>query len=266
MSPQAIWEGFVMKRIIAAMVMGIGLISISAPTISAEPAANGPVVVELFTSQGCYSCPPAEAYLGELSKTPEIVALEYHVDYWDELVYGAAGKWKDVFSQPEFTQRQRIYAGNLPNGQVYTPQMVVGGNSYAVGSNRRNVKRLIARAKENRSRARVTVSRHPGSDQVSKFSVNISGQSDRPLSIWLVRFMKNVTTRVRSGENKGKKLISHNIVTKVERLSAWQGKTTQLKFDVKSIKPSENCAILLQEDAQGPIYGAALCPDKPVNG
>jgi hypothetical protein len=76
-----------------------------------------------------------------------------------------------------------------------------------------------------------------------------------------VRFRKNVGTRVRAGENKGKKLISHNIVTKVERLSAWNGSNAKVKFTVDGLKSSEGCAVLIQEDAQGPIYGAALCPD-----
>ena len=110
-----------MKRSLFAAFIGLGLITGLSFGLKAESPQTKPVVVELFTSQGCYSCPPAEAYLGELSKNPNIVALEFHVDYWDDLVYGAAGKWKDVFSKPEFTTRQRIYAGNLPDGQVYTP-------------------------------------------------------------------------------------------------------------------------------------------------
>jgi hypothetical protein len=140
--------------------------------------------------------------------------------------------------------------------------MVVGGNSFAVGSNQRAVGHLIAKAKEIKNPALVSISK----DSQNGLIATITGHSDRALSIWLVRFLKNVTTRVRAGENKGKKLTSHNIVTKVERLSAWLGKSSQLKFTTKGFKPTEGCAILIQEDTQGPILGAALCPDNKVNG
>jgi hypothetical protein len=246
----------------AVLLLGLAIVLNYSVSSKAGPSKGAPVVVELFTSQGCYSCPPAEAYLRDLSKNPNIIALEFHVDYWDELVYGSAGKWKDVFSKPEFTRRQKIYAGNLPRGQTYTPQMVVGGNSFAVGSNQRAVGHLIAKAKEIKNPALVSISK----DSQNGLIATITGHSDRALSIWLVRFLKNVTTRVRAGENKGKKLTSHNIVTKVERLSAWLGKSSQLKFTPKGFKPTEGCAILIQEDTQGPILGAALCPDNKVNG
>jgi hypothetical protein len=252
-----------MKRSLFAAFIGLGLITGLSFGLKAESPQTKPVVVELFTSQGCYSCPPAEAYLGELSKNPNIVALEFHVDYWDDLVYGSAGKWKDVFSKPEFTTRQRIYAGNLPEGQVYTPQMVVDGKSFAVGSRRGDVRRLIAEAKESRNNKAYQGTSVSISKQSQKgYVASINGHSDRPLSVWLVRFRKNVATRVRAGENKGKKLISHNIVTKVERLSAWNGSNAVVKFTVDGLKSSEGCAVLIQEDAQGPIYGAALYPDE----
>ncbi|MBT4588406.1 MAG: DUF1223 domain-containing protein [Rhodospirillaceae bacterium] len=251
-----------MKSTLAAVILSFGAIVTLAHNVNAETAKDGPIVVELFTSQGCYSCPPAEAYLGELSKNPQVVALEFHVDYWDELVYGSAGKWKDVFSQPEFTARQKIYAGNLPKGQAYTPQIVVGGTDFAVGSDRRAVRKLIAKAKENNSLAGVSVLRHSQTELTAK----ITGTSERAISVWLVRFLKNVTTRVRSGENKGKKLTSHNIVTKIKRLSAWSGKSAEFKFEANDMTSAEGCAVLVQEDAQGPIYGAALCPEGAING
>jgi hypothetical protein len=101
-----------------------GAMALLAPAVSLQTASAGdaPVVVELFTSQGCYSCPPAEAMLAELAQRDGIVALEHHVDYWDALNYGAAGRWKDVFSRPEATERQRVYASVVPGrGHSYTP-------------------------------------------------------------------------------------------------------------------------------------------------
>jgi len=231
--------------------------------IEAAERQKNPVVVELFTSQSCYSCPPAEAYLGELSKNPEIVALEYHVDYWDQLVHGAAGKWKDVFSQPGFTARQKIYAGNIEDGQVYTPQMVVDGENFAVGSRRSDVRHLITRAKKIKGRnPTLAITRK----SANAFVAIIKGNSDRAFSVWLVHFLKNVTTRVRAGENKGKQLTSHNIVIKVKRLAAWSGQPAKVDFSVIGQRANESCAVLIQEDAQGPIYAAALCPDQAGSG
>ena len=106
--------------------------------ISAESArAGGPVLVELFTSQGCNSCPPADAYLGDLAKRRDVVALAFHVDYWDYI------GWKDTFADAAWTRRQREYSRSLRTTQIYTPQMVVDGGQHAVGSDRRAVERLI---------------------------------------------------------------------------------------------------------------------------
>ena len=99
-----------------------------------------PVVVELFTSQGCYSCPPAEAYLAELAERTDIVALEFHVDYWDSLTYMWHGQWKDPFSSPQYTARQRDYNVAIRDQSgVYTPQMIIDGRYEAVGSRRPQV-------------------------------------------------------------------------------------------------------------------------------
>ena len=118
------------------------------PAIASEQPGGTPAVIELFTSQGCYSCPPAEALLGDLIEANDpdnLVALEFHVDYWDSLVYGSHGSHKDPFSSADNTLRQRLYNhdGDL-RGQrgVYTPQMVVNGRYAAVGSKRRTVLEL----------------------------------------------------------------------------------------------------------------------------
>ena len=103
-------------------------------------------MVELFTSQSCYSCPPEEAYLGELSGEKDILALEYHVDYWDSLNYGGHGRWKDAISTPEMAARQRDYNAEIRDTRsVYTPQMVIGGRTETVGSRRREVTTQVVR-------------------------------------------------------------------------------------------------------------------------
>ncbi len=127
-------------KAVRVVVAGFALAGIFHTQTPAIADSQQLTVIELFTSQSCYSCPPAEAYLGELSEEENILALEYHVDYWDRLNYGCYGRWKDVFSTPEMTERQRQYNVKIRNtGNVYTPQMVIDGRTEAVGSRRREV-------------------------------------------------------------------------------------------------------------------------------
>ena len=107
-----------------------GIIALGLPTLGVPVAANDEltVVVELFTSQGCSSCPPAEAFLGELATRPNVVALEFHVDYWDYI------GWQDPFGSPAYTKRQRGYSASMGTPYVYTPQMVIQGRIHEVGS------------------------------------------------------------------------------------------------------------------------------------
>ncbi|HLJ64950.1 MAG TPA: DUF1223 domain-containing protein, partial [Stellaceae bacterium] len=118
---------------------------LAAATLAATPTLTHagdkpPVVVELFTSQGCNSCPPADAYLGELAARPDVLALSFHVDYWDYI------GWTDPYSSKQATQRQRAYSHQMALRYIYTPQMVVNGTSEGVGSERQTIERLITSA------------------------------------------------------------------------------------------------------------------------
>jgi len=229
----------------------------TANSLRAE-SAQSPTVVELFTSQGCYSCPPAEAYLGKLSKRPDVVALEFHVDYWDDLVYGSAGKWKDPFSAPEHTRRQRLYNVEIRGkAGVYTPQMVIGGNLETVGSQENRVEKAISlMAGEVPSPLSVRVE----NGNAGTLNVRIVGRSAETAGIWIVRFHRNVKTRVRSGENKGKSLTSHNIVTNLQKIGEWQGEPLSISVTDSVVDTNQGCAILVQKVPPGPILGAAYCP------
>lgn len=236
---------------IAAGLIGTVLVSVS--TADAD-RASGPVVVELFTSQSCYSCPPAEAYLGELASDPGIVALEWHVDYWDDLVYGAAGRWKDPFSDPAFTERQGLYNRTIRRtGSVYTPQMVVDGAIEAVGSRRPSVKAAIADASRLPKPATVTVS----PDGADRLSVQIEGNPNRPTTVWLVQYLRSRTTDVERGENHGKQLVNHNIVRQLDKLANWSGGSVALTINAP--EPGFGCAILVQRGPGEPIEGAQDC-------
>ncbi len=220
--------------------------------------STGPTVVELFTSQGCYSCPPAEAFLGELASRDGVLPLEFHVDYWDKLVYGAAGKWKDVFSSPWATRRQQNYNMSIRgSARVYTPQMVVDGRSEMIGTHRRDVLSSIRKA----SRAK-----HPRIEIMIKhrseggFAISLDGAATEPSAVWFVRYIKAQTTEVLAGENKGKTLISHNIVTELRRLGDWKGQMTTLELTDVTLDDNQGCAVIVQSESLGPIFGAAVCP------
>ncbi|MBT5570537.1 MAG: DUF1223 domain-containing protein [Alphaproteobacteria bacterium] len=239
---------------------GLALLGLFGTHAGAESTDKPITVIELFTSQGCYSCPPAEAYLGELAGKKDIVALEYHVDYWDRLNYGRHGRWKDAFSTPEMTQRQRSYNLAIRNtGNVYTPQMVIDGREEAVGSRRREVRNLVkAVRKDDQPRVSVQVAE----DQDGGIAISLPGELQDGADVWLVTFIRERTTEVVRGENHGKTLVSHNIVRRVQHVGAWNGSTAKFNLSKSDLKlePGQGCAILVQNDRPGPVLGAAYCP------
>lgn len=234
----------------------LAVLGFCAAAAAAEPEPT-PVVVELFTSQSCYSCPPAEALLGKLAGRPELIALEFHVDYWNDLVYGAAGRWTDVHSSPAHTARQRTYANRLGGG-VYTPQMVIGGRAETVGSREGDIERAIAAA---RKLPRIALA--VAANDTGGLRIRGSATGRPPAELWLVRYLEQETTRVRAGENRGKVLVNHHIVTGMSRLADWPLADDVLTVAPPELPSGEGCAVLLQASGQGPILGAAPCPKAP---
>ena len=219
--------------------------------------AGEPTVVELFTSQSCYSCPPAETFLGELVEREDLVALEFHVDYWDDLVYGSSGQWKDVFSDAAYTERQRVYAGRIPGSQVYTPQIVVDGVAQTVGSRRSSVLRLIESARTVPKPARVSV--QPGAS--GGFTVTVdAGPGGSDAEVLLARYDVRHVTVIEAGENKGKTLTNHHIVREFRRLGEWSGEQWEVSIADLELHPNQGCAVIVQASDQGAILGAATCP------
>jgi hypothetical protein len=215
-------------------------------------AADQPVVVELFTSQGCSSCPPADAYLGELAKQPDLVALGFHVDYWDYI------GWKDPFATPSSTARQRGYAERLSTRYLYTPEMVVDGQSDATGSDREAVDGLIAQARR-APKIALAVS-ETGADhyRVALPAAAFNGTA----TLWMAIFDARDETEVARGENEGHKARDYNAVRALRQVGHWTGQAETL--DVAG-EPGmkQGCAFLLQSDikagdGQGIILGAAL--------
>lgn len=229
--------------------MGLGL---------AAPAAAGersPVVVELFTSQGCSSCPPADAYLGELAKRPDIIALSLHVDYWDYI------GWKDPFAQRGFTERQRAYSRALTQRYVYTPQMVVDGHSQGVGSDRGAIERLIREA----AKTREAVAR-PRLRQVGD-EIRIEGGGPVSAVVWMAVYDAAQRTPVARGENAGRQLANHHVVREWRTLGRYEGTPVSLPLDIEAAALAKRgCAIVVQaETGAGPgaVLAALSIPPAP---
>ncbi len=243
----------------AVVIVGTVLaVAATSPSVSNESKAGDLVVVELFTSQSCYSCPPAEAFLGELVERDDLLALEWHVDYWDNLNYGSAGRWKDVFSDPAYTERQTVYNRNIRGqNRVFTPQMVINGRVEEVGSRRDKVLSKLTEASL-RQDAKVSVTTMQNGS--GGLDIGLDGSVKEAADVWLVRFDVEHQTKVLRGENKGKFLSNHHVVRSVEKIGQWQGSATSLTVSDFELGENQGCAILVQDKTQGPVLGAATCP------
>jgi hypothetical protein len=234
-------------RWVAMLSTGVAAVS----AVAQEPGRATPVVVELFTSQGCSSCPPADALLGELTKRPNIVALAFHVDYWDYI------GWKDPFASPQFTQRQRDYSHALGLHMVYTPQMVIDGRIDAVGSDRTAVEQAIA-ASTKQAKLAVAIR----GDRASGYRVSVPpARTDLagPATVWLVLYDREHVTPVKRGENAGATLRNYNVVRAWRRLGEWTGTALELPVDIESAAMvAGGYAVIIQADPVGPVLGAVV--------
>jgi hypothetical protein len=213
--------------------------------VLAEPAVQNPVVVELFTSQGCSSCPPANANLAAIGDRPDVLALSFGVTYWDYL------GWKDSFAKPEFTNRQYAYEQALHRATAYTPQMVVNGDMDLIGNSAEELDRFIGAAHSHApaSAPRVVLDGR---------KVMISGGSppEDTADVWLVRYDPNIVqVPVARGENGGRTLPHKNVVHELTRLGGWTG--AAVRFDVPAAPDGLKTAILVQSAYAGPILAAA---------
>ncbi len=222
---------------LAAVVLGLAF---AARPAGADPR---PVVVELFTSQGCSSCPPADALLGELARRGDVLALGFHISYWDSL------GWKDPLSSQASTDRQKSYARQLTGGRVYTPQIVVDGTSEMVGSDRAAVLAALGKAGEARPEAIA-----PVSFADDRRSVAIGAGSGKG-EIVLVRFVPHRTTDIGAGENAGRVLQDANGVRGLTTLGEWDGSTQ--RFAIEPPAAGEGLAAIVQA-RDGHMLGVAM--------
>ena len=237
---------------IAAAALGAALL-FAAPMARTD-SAGPPVLVELFTSQGCSSCPPAEAYLVALAKRNDLVALSMHVNYWDYI------GWKDRFASQETTDRQRAYGRRIGRGQVYTPQIVVNGVLDAVGSRRGQVDRAIAdaQAATGLTLAIELTLAEGGALQISLPGADYAGEA----AVWLARYDRAHETEVERGENAGRTLHNVNVVRELRQIGAWTGQPLEIRLPAGVLttadgKGNDGCVIIVQDDGFGRVLGVA---------
>jgi hypothetical protein len=236
---------------IVALAAAIGACGRSAPHSAAvqpvwAPIVNAsaamPVVVEEFQSQGCSSCPPANANVNALADRPEILALSYAVTYWDQL------GWKDTFDQPAFTQRQWDYAHYAGRGNVATPQVIVNGRTAIVGSDRAQLQQALAKEGAPSGGPAINATG-------SEVSVG-AAKAEKPATVWLVRYDPRVRwVSIRAGENDGRKLPHRDIVRELTSLGSWTGKPATFALPAAT-EPGLRSAVLVQLGKGGPIAAA----------
>lgn len=228
------------QRPILAFATALAATLAAAPSAPAQPA-DAPVVVELFTSQGCSSCPPADVAVAKAADRPDVIALSFNVTYWDNL------GWKDTFGRPEFTDRQVAYARALGDGAPYTPEVVAGGRVAGVGNSTGRVADLIARG---RAAPATRVAADAG-----RVTVAAGVAPRRGADVWLVRYDPRVLqVPVRAGENNGKTLPQRNVVRSLTRLGAWSGQAAS--FALPAADPLLRGVVLVQTKGGGPILAA----------
>ena len=235
------------RLLIAAAALALGLVI---PAVAGEIRQNPRVVLELFTSQGCSSCPPADALLEELSQKPDVIGLAYHVDYWDYI------GWPDTFGAAANSDRQRAYAAAWGSSRIFTPQLVVNGREGVVGSRRGEVAPAVDKEGLELP-VKLTLK-----GEMLKISIPPSAGREDAV-IWLVSYIDRAEVVIERGENAGKTIAYTQIVTGRQALGMWEAATgAHLKLPLSEVlaSPANGAVILVQlerDGLPGKILGAA---------
>jgi len=240
-------------RILRPLILGlVGLLTFttSLALTSASALAKSPVVVELFTSQGCSSCLKADSLIGEVADRPGILALTYAVDYWDYL------GWRDTFAKEDYSTRQRAYMKRMSGREVYTPQIVVNGTAETAAIHADKVDQLISKAQRTKGLPSPQIRQR--SD--TRISVGSGRYPKSGAEVWLVRFdPSDQAVEIKRGENRGKTMVYHNVVRELVRLGSWTGRARSYTLPAAEAESTDDGlegVILVQGAKGGRILGS----------
>ncbi|HEY1879644.1 MAG TPA: DUF1223 domain-containing protein [Caulobacteraceae bacterium] len=222
-------------------------LALATAAMAGGAAARTPVIVELYTAQGCGSCDRANAYAASLADRAGVVVLTFNVDYWDYL------GWKDTFAQPEFSDRQRQFDLRFGLKDVYTPQIIVEGEGQASGDNPADVEALIKDTRRAPAKGPEII---PRADGTVAINAGVGASPRHPLTVWLIRYDPRLeSVQVKEGDNRGQTVSHRNVVRQLARLGAWEG---QRKIYSLPAEPAEGLAtlILVQGENGGRIVAA----------
>jgi hypothetical protein len=235
-----------------------GALSVCAIIAIIRPAHADPrAVVELFTSQGCSSCPPADKVIGELAKDPTVIALSMPIDYWDYL------GWKDTLADARFTARQRAYSKMRGDREVYTPQAVINGSAHVIGSDRAGIESAIGATGKAEGVMSVPVTM---TQTGNKLTVSVAASNKVPATthgeVWICAISKAVPISILRGENHGRDLTYYNVVRNLVKLGDWNGSPGSWTVPIESVEREgvDGAVVYVQDGSRerpGPMLGAA---------
>jgi hypothetical protein len=232
----------------------LGLVALLQPAQADPPRA----VVELFTSQGCSSCPPADELLVEYSRQPDIIALSLPVNYWDYL------GWKDTLAHVAFTERQKAYAHSRSDRQVFTPQMIVNGKKSCIGSDRAQIEKAIQYTSKGRKTLPVNVTVNEQSGTVTIQVEETPDTAQREAEVWVLPVLRTQTVPIERGENRGKTITYANVVRGLNRLGEWRGGSARFEMPLETARKGGDAYVVLLQSTDaarpGVILGAAKGP------
>ncbi|MEM6634787.1 MAG: DUF1223 domain-containing protein [Pseudomonadota bacterium] len=230
----------------SALFRLLAVLSVSVMPVLPASAQTQDVLVELYTSQGCNSCPPSDELLGELAEREGIIALALHVDYWDYI------GWKDEFADPAHGLRQKRYAREAGRNVVYTPQMIISGQTSVEGTKPMELMDKIQAAKTRQAPVDLALVRRGGTLTINARAISrVTG----PVSVYLVRYAPERTVSIARGENRGRTLTYHNVVTSWVTVGNWDPRRP-LSVDVP-LRGADETAVIVQQDGPGPVLAAA---------
>ncbi|MBU6297319.1 MAG: DUF1223 domain-containing protein [Alphaproteobacteria bacterium] len=247
-----------MKQVSTAALFAVAMLA--GAVTGAVAGEARPVLVELYTSQGCSSCPPADALLAELTRRKDLIAMSLPITYWDML------GWKDTLATGANTKRQKAYAAAMGRGGVYTPQVIVDGVTDVVGSRTNQVEAAIRAAERAEASAKnaawsvgIDLSRTPQKLHVAITGAPSAARGKSQATIWIFRLRSSATVHIAAGENKGRTMTYRNVVNGIQDIGHWNGRAISLDLPHTGPKvpPHDGVVVVVQQGGYGRIIGAA---------